>query len=179
MKKAIFLDRDGTIIVDKIYLNDVNAIEYYPESFEALKILRDAGYVFIIVTNQSGLARGLVQTENLNLIHQKIRADFTRYGVDLAGFYWAPYSAHLPHPRRKPEAGLIREAAYDHGIDLKKSWMIGDRMTDVEAGHRAGTRTVLIGVTEEPIHPTFAPPEFHLPSLFEAATVISSLNESI
>lgn len=166
-RKAIFLDRDGTIIIDRIYLNDVKLIEYLPGAFEALRKLRDAGYVFLIATNQSGVARGLVQIENLDLIHDRIRADFARQGVDLLGFYYAPYMTDTNHPMRKPNAGMLECGARDFNVDLAKSWMIGDRMSDVEAGHRAGCRTGLILQLEKPEDFDWAPPEIQGTSLLE------------
>lgn len=172
MKKAIFLDRDGTIIIDKIYLNDASKVEYLPGVFPALKSLYEHKFELVVVTNQSGIAKRIVDLENLDRIHAKLQADACVHGFKYAGFYYAPYSAHLPHPRRKPEPGLILEAALDHGLDPSQSWMVGDRMTDVEAGHRAGCQTVLLGNTERPEQFNYRPPELWVPSLVEAAQEI-------
>lgn len=174
MKKAVILDRDGTLIVDKIYLNDPAQIEYFPDVFEALRSLRDSGFIFIVATNQSGVPRGLVQIENLEKIHSIIRADFAKRGVDIAGFYYAPFSVESNHPMRKPNPGMLELAAQEHSIDLAQSWMVGDRMSDVEAGHRAGTRTVLLSGVETPASMPFAPPEAFVTSLSEAAQFIIS-----
>src|ERR1044072_1718326 len=141
MKKAIILDRDGTLIVDRIYLNDPELIEYLPGVFDALRLLRDAGYVFAVATNQSGVARGIVDVRNLDEIHRIIREDFARYGVDFLSFHSAPYMTDNDHILRKPNPGMLLEAARWHNLDLAQSWMIGDRDTDVIAGQRAGTRT--------------------------------------
>lgn len=169
MNKAVFLDRDGTIIVDKIYLNDPDAIEYLPGVFTALKKLRDEGYIFLIVTNQSGIPRKIVQLENLNEIHRRIKNEFAAHGVDLVEFYYAPYLTDHDHPLRKPNPGMLLEGAAHYNVDLKKSWMIGDRMIDVEAGHRAGTRTILVGDRETPAtHPEYAPPEGIFPNILDA-----------
>lgn len=173
MKKAVFLDRDGTLIVDKIYLNDPNQIEYLPQVFAALRLLRDQGFVFIGCTNQSGIARGIVSYENLMAIHQKIRAEFSRNGIDFLEFYYAPYMTDFAHPTRKPNPGMILRGAFDYGIDPRQSWMVGDRMVDVEAGHRAGCRSALLGNLEDPKQSTFQKPELHVSSLFEAAQKIS------
>ncbi|MEQ1876509.1 MAG: HAD family hydrolase [Bdellovibrionia bacterium] len=144
MKKAVFLDRDGTIIVDKIYLNNVNEIEYIPGAIEGMRVMRDLGYEFVIATNQSGIARGLVTIENLLAIHEKMRGQLAGEGIDVLGFYYAPYAVETNHPLRKPNPGMLLEGARDFGIDLKQSWMIGDRMSDIEAGFNAGTRTILV-----------------------------------
>lgn len=172
MKKAVFLDRDGTIIVDKIYLNDPAAIEYYSDSFSALKGIAQAGYSLIIVTNQSGVARGLVTLENLSKIHSIIAEDFRLQGVTIAAFYYAPYAVDSGHPMRKPEPGMLLAAAQDHQIDLAQSWMIGDRMTDVEAGHRAGVRSLLLKGTERPEDFGYKPPFAIVDHLSHACSII-------
>ena len=171
-QKAIILDRDGTIIIDKVYLNDPNQIEYLPRSFAALQMLRDAGYTFFIATNQSGVARGIVEIGNLYEIHRRIRADFCRHGVDILGFYYAPYMTDTDHYMRKPNPGMLFAAATDFNIDLRASWMIGDRLTDVEAGHRAGCKTVLLESSDKPDPARFRPPEIVAADLFEAALSI-------
>ena len=101
--KTVFFDRDGTLIIDKVYLNDPDAIEYLPGAFEALRRIRDAGFQMIIVTNQSGIARGLVTLKNLDEIHRRIGDEFARHGVFFKGFYYATYSVESNHFMRKPE----------------------------------------------------------------------------
>ncbi len=172
MKKAILLDRDGTIIEDKIYLNDPEQIVYLPNVFEALRKLRDQGFVFAIATNQSGVARGIVQIHNLDEIHRRIQAEFSRHGIDILKFYSAPFMTDTNHPLRKPNPGMLLEAAREFGIDLSQSWMIGDRMTDVEAGHRAGCRCVLLGHSENPEDSEFQAPEIWVDDLLTAAEEI-------
>jgi histidinol-phosphate phosphatase family protein len=117
--------------------------------FEALRLLRDGGFQFIVVTNQSGIARRLVTLENLDETHRRISGEFAKFGVHFAGFYYAPYAVESHHPIRKPHPGMLLRGARDHNADLSKSWMIGDRLTDVVAGSRAGCRTVLLAGTEE------------------------------
>lgn len=173
MNKCIFLDRDGTLIVDKIYLNDPEQIEYLPGVFEALRLLRDDGYMFAVCTNQSGIPRGKVTIPNLLEIHRRIRNAFAEHGVDIVEFSYAPYLTNFDHPLRKPNPGMLLELAEKYHIDLKKSWMIGDRMLDVEAGHRAGARSILIGTRETPAtEPQFRPPEYYCEGLLEAAHFI-------
>ena len=167
--KGILLDRDGTIIIDKIYLNDPNAVEFLPNCFEGLRLLRDHGYSFAVVTNQSGIARGIVQMEKLDAIHDVIQAEMNRHGLQMKSFHYAPYMTDFNHPYRKPNTGMLLEAARWHHFDLKESWMIGDRLTDVEAGHRAGLRSVLIGDTEDPKMSPWTPPEVQAQDLLEAA----------
>lgn len=172
MSPAVILDRDGTIIVDMIYLNDPEKIVYLPGVFEALRLLRDSGFKLFVATNQSGVARGIVDVRNLDEIHRRIQGKFASEGVDLLSFHSAPFMTDNPHPLRKPNPGMLLEAAGWYGLDLSRSWMVGDRMSDVEAGHRAGARAALIGTGDSPIHPEFAPPEIHAPNLLMAAQEI-------
>lgn len=171
-KTAVILDRDGTLIVDRIYLNDPNAIEYLPGVFEALRLLRDHGFVFAVATNQSGVPRGLVDVRNLDEIHRRIQAKFASEGVDILSFHSAPYMTDNDHIHRKPNPGMLLEAASWYGLDLTRSWMVGDRMTDVEAGHRVGARSVLLGTLENVADSPYAPPEIHAPNLLAAAREI-------
>lgn len=171
-KKAIFFDRDGTLIVDKVYLNDPNAIEYLPHIFDALKKLRDAGFVFFVATNQSGVPRGRVTIENLNEIHRRMRFAFAEHGVDILDFYYAPYLTHHDHMLRKPNPGMLLQAAEEYNIDLSRSWMIGDRITDVEAGRRAGTKTILLTSSQYDDGDSFDPADGEFHSVAEAVPFI-------
>lgn len=171
-KKTVFFDRDGTLIIDKVYLNDPDQIVYLPGVFEALRKLRDAGFQFVIVTNQSGVARGIVSIENLNEIHRRIMDEFSRHGIAFAGIYYAPYSVESDHEMRKPNPGMLLSAASDHRADLKSSWMVGDRMSDVEAGHRAGCRTILLSGTDDPAESPFEAPFAVTHGILDAAEAI-------
>lgn len=171
-KKVVFFDRDGTLIEDKIYLNDPEQIFYLPNVIPALQQLRDAGFEFVIVTNQSGVARGIVDPKNIQIIHNKIRAHFAEHGIDILDFYYAPYLPVTDHYMRKPKPGMLKEASFEHGIDLSTCWMVGDRMTDVEAGHRAGGRSILLSDLESPKDFPFDPPEAHVHDLLEISEFI-------
>lgn len=174
-KPAVILDRDGTLIVDRIYLNDPDQIQYLPGVFSALRLLRDHGFLFSVATNQSGVPRGLVDVRNLNEIHRRIRAKFASEGVDILSFHSAPYMTDNDHILRKPNPGMLLEAASWYDYDLSRSWMVGDRMTDVEAGHRAGMRSALLGASDNPTAwPQFQPPEIHEPDLLRVARAIVS-----
>lgn len=172
-KPAVIFDRDGTLIVDRIYLNDPDAIEYLPGAFEALRQLRDAGFAFAVATNQSGVPRGLVDVRNLDEIHRRIQAKFAGEGIDLLSFHSAPYMTDNDHPFRKPNPGMLLEAASWYGFDPARSWMVGDRMTDVEAGHRAGMRAALLGPADlVEASPEYLPPEIVAPNLLLTAAGI-------
>lgn len=173
--KAIFLDRDGTIIVDKVYLNDPDQIEFLPNAFEGLKIFKDLGYRFFVATNQSGVPRGKVTLENLNEIHRRIQVACKEHGVEIEKFYYAPFMTDSGHHMRKPNPGMLEEGAKDFNIDLSQSWMIGDKMIDVEAGHRAGARSILLtSHGEDPSLSEFAPPEFIANDLLECAVFVKN-----
>jgi histidinol-phosphate phosphatase family protein len=171
-RKAVFLDRDGTLIIDMIYLNDPEKIVYLPNVFEALRLLSDDGYVFVVVTNQSGMARGIVDIKNLDEIHRRMTATFAREGVFFEGFYYAPYSVESNHWMRKPNPGMLEAGARDHGLDLKKSWMIGDRLTDVDAGVAAACRTILLKGVEEDLTKAKNQPDGFFGDLLESAKFI-------
>ena len=172
MHKAIFFDRDGTLIIDKVYLNDPEQVEYLPGVFTALRNLKNAGYIFIVVTNQSGVARGIVDLKNIEFIHEKLRIDFAKNDIQFAGFYFAPHAVESNHHTRKPNPGMLEIASRDHQIDLSKSWIVGDRMTDVEAGRRAGTRSVLLAGVDHPEKSQFEKPDAFVPDLLTAAEFI-------
>ncbi len=131
--------------IDKVYLNDPAKIEYLPNAIEGLQLFRDLGYKLIVVTNQSGIARGLVTLDNLKLIHDIIRENLSQNGIDIAAFYFAPFSVESNHHMRKPNPGMLEAAARDFNLDLTSCLMIGDRETDVAAGITAGCQTVLLG----------------------------------
>ena len=172
MNKTVFFDRDGTLIIDRVYLNDPEQITYLPGVFEGLGLLRDAGFEFVIVTNQSGVARGIVTLENLAEIHRRIEAEFAKHKIYFKGIYSAPYSVESNHPLRKPNPGMLHAAHEARPVDFAQSWMVGDRMSDVEAGHRAGCRTVLLEGVETGPHETWAAPEIVAPDILSACRSI-------
>ena len=151
LSPAVFLDRDGTINVEKEYLIHPGDFEFLPGVPEALKKLQQAGFLLIVVTNQSGIARGYFSLEQVNKLHQYVTLQLEQFGVSLAGIYICPH-----HPTcgqgeylrdcecRKGKPGMLLEAAEDLNIDLCKSFMIGDKLADIEAGYAAGCGTYLV-----------------------------------
>lgn len=182
MRKAVFLDKDGTLIPDIPYNVDPEHITLYPEAGEALRRLQDAGYRLIVVSNQSGVARGYFEEAQLDGVWQKITQLLAPFGVRIDGFYYCPnhpggtvgrYAVDCDF--RKPKPGMLIQAAREHGIDLTRSWMIGDILNDVEAGNRAGCRTLLVDRGNET---EWEPGQFRTPtatvrSLTEAADHIT------
>jgi len=151
MNKAVFLDRDGTIVEDIGYLNSPEQIKFIPGSIEAIKMLNEAGYKVIVITNQAGVARGLVTEDMLQTIDKVMHKNILNGGGHLDALYYCPHHPeHGVYPYRqvcecrKPHTGLIKRAMRDQNLDLSKSFMIGDKASDVEAGKRAGTKTVLV-----------------------------------
>jgi D,D-heptose 1,7-bisphosphate phosphatase len=149
--RAVFLDKDGTLIEDVPYNVDPARIRLTPGATEGLRVLHRAGYRLLVVSNQSGVARGYFGEEALRPVGQRLRELLAEAGVPLAGFYYCPHHAEAAVAAyrvvcdcRKPRPGLLVRAAAEHGIDLARSWMIGDILDDVEAGRAAGGRTVLL-----------------------------------
>jgi D,D-heptose 1,7-bisphosphate phosphatase len=152
--KAVFLDRDGTIIEDPGGLRNPEELRFLPGAARAIRRLRNAGYRAVVVTNQSGLARGLVDEGQLAAVHDRLQQELASQGAGLDGIYYCPY---LPGPEavveayrkdsdlRKPRPGMLLQAAEEMELDLSASWMIGNAACDIEAGRAAGCRTVFIG----------------------------------
>ena len=145
MRRAVFLDRDGTIIEDEGYLADASRVRLLPGAIEALRTFREHGLMLVIVSNQSGIPRGLITLEQHAQVSARVEVVLAEHGVPLDAAY---YCAHLPDAAcscRKPRPGMIEQAAREHGIDPARSLMIGDKMSDVAAGHAAGCMTALLG----------------------------------
>jgi D-glycero-D-manno-heptose 1,7-bisphosphate phosphatase len=150
-RRAVFLDKDGTLIEDVPYNVDPRLIRLGRGAPEGLPLLHRAGFRLIVISNQSGIARGRFAEEALEAVRERLRQLLGDLGVPLAGFYYCPHHPEGHVPRfaiacscRKPEPGLIFSAAREHGVDLNRSWFVGDILDDVEAGRRAGCRTVLL-----------------------------------
>jgi len=152
MRKAVFLDRDGVLVEDVDLLTKYEDIKIFNDVVDALRQLKKAGYELIIISNQTVVARGMVNEKDVVFLQDEIEKRLVDLGSPkLDGFYFCPHhpNATLPQYRkdcdcRKPKPGLILQAAKEHDIDLTQSFMIGDRITDIIAGSRAGCRTILV-----------------------------------
>ena len=149
--RAIFLDKDGTLVEDVPYNIDPARVVLCPGVVEGLQLLQRHGYALIVVSNQAGIARGYFGEEDLQALERHLVRLFRGHGIALHGFYWCPHSPDGRVARyatlctcRKPMPGMLLRAAREHGVDCKQSWMVGDILNDVEAGRRAGCKTVLI-----------------------------------
>ncbi len=150
-RQAVFLDKDGTLIEDVPYNVDPDRIRLMPGAAEALAVLHATGYRLFVISNQSGVARGYFQEAALAGVKARVEALLAEAGVPLAGFYYCPHHPEGVLPAysiacecRKPQSGLILRAAEEHHINLRASWMMGDILDDIEAGRRAGCRTILL-----------------------------------
>ncbi len=179
--RAVFLDKDGTLVEDIPYNVNPSLIRLTDGATEALKLLQDAGYAIFVVTNQSGVARGYFSEQDLSAVESTIRSLLLSSGILMDGFYYCPH-----HPQgmvapyaiecicRKPRPGLLLKAAHEHNIDLASSWLIGDILNDVQAGKEAGCRTVLLdnGHETEWDRSAGRQPDFTVANLLQAAQTI-------
>lgn len=182
--RAIFLDKDGTLVEDVPYNVNPGLIELTWHAGQALQLLQHMGYALIVVSNQSGVAKGLFTEAALDPVHQRLTGLLAQYGVELSGFYYCPHSPDgvisryaIPCTCRKPMPGMLYRAAHEHDIDLSQSWMIGDILHDVEAGRRAGCQTILIDNGNETEWKLSAQrtPHFKASDLYAAATIIAGM----
>lgn len=141
LRPALFLDRDGTLMEEVDHCRDPALVKVYPGASEELTRAKALGWATIIVTNQSGIGRGYFTVEEFWAVQLEL---LRQLGDVIDASYMAPDHPDTPSPRRKPAPGMILEATAEHGIDLSRSWMIGDKAIDVECGRNAGVRTILV-----------------------------------
>ena len=151
-KAAVFLDRDDTLIENIPYLGDPSKVRLMPGAAEACQKLRQAGYLLFVVSNQSGVGRGLITKEQVRAVDQKMEFSLGGPGT-ISGYYHCFAAPGDPYDeRRKPSPAMLQEAAHEHGLDLARSFMIGNRLSDIQAGLRAGCSAILLDLrvpTEE------------------------------
>jgi D-glycero-D-manno-heptose 1,7-bisphosphate phosphatase len=151
MKPAVFIDRDGTISEEVGYINHVSRFRIFPYSAAAIKHLNDAGWRAILVTNQAGVARGYFSEDMIHAVHDRLQLDLQSGGARLDAIYYCSHHPSVGEPPyrcdcdcRKPKPGLILRAAKELDIDLSKSWMVGDRYSDVELARNAGVQSAFV-----------------------------------
>jgi len=152
-KPAVFLDRDGVLNEDRGYVHRWEDFSFLPGAIDALRQLQQKGYLLVVITNQSAVARGLCTEADVLALHERMCAFLRERGIELAGIYHCPH-----HPQgsvsdyaiacacRKPEPGMILRAAQEHGIDLARSFLVGDKLSDLEAGRAAGIPSLYLVV---------------------------------
>jgi len=148
---AVFLDRDGTLNEERGYLNHVDRMELIDGAAEAVALLRNHGLKTIVVTNQAGVARGYYPEKQILLLHEKLQRLLQEGGAELDAIYYCPHHPDVGEPPyrrdcdcRKPKLGMIHTAEKDLGVDAKRSYMVGDKLSDVEFGKRAGCISILV-----------------------------------
>lgn len=156
MRRAVFLDKDGTLIDDVPYNVDPQLVTLARGAGGALRALKAHGYLLVVVSNQSGVALGRFPLQALAAVERRIQELLASSGVAIDAFYYCPHLPYTANVRyavrclcRKPQPGLLRTAARDWEIDLTQSWLVGDILDDIEAGTRAGCRTVLVDTGNE------------------------------
>lgn len=180
-RKAVFLDKDGTLIPDVPYNVNPALITLQDGVIEGLKLLKDNGYIFAVISNQAGVAKGYFKYSELEGVKEKLNLLLNAEEINIAAYYFCPH-----HPKgkiteyaiacdcRKPEPGMIFQAAKGLDLDLEKSWMIGDILNDVEAGNKAGCKTVLLDIGNETewLEGDFRKPDFVADNFLQAAWFI-------
>ena len=175
MKKAVFIDRDGTLIQEVAYLRMLEDMRFTPRAAEALRAFEKLGYLNIVITNQSAVARGLLSPKTVNKIHQKLKAMAKDEDSVIHHFVYCPHSSEARIPLfnvecncRKPKPGMLTETATRFHIDLKQSIFIGDEAVDLELGKNAGIRTVLVLTgSGAKVKEEWSEPVESFPNLFE------------
>ncbi len=185
--KAVFMDRDDTLIEDPGYINSPDQVKLITGVARALIRLREMGYKLVVVTNQSAVARGIVTEKTLGQIHERLEELLSEQGALLDGIYYCPYHPEGAIPKyrkqsecRKPGPGMLLAAADELDIDLGRSWMVGDSSSDIAAGLQAGCKTILIDPPSriKKTAPDDPSPHYHAVNLVEAANIIKQYERS-
>ena len=143
-RRAVFLDRDGVLVRERDYLSDPSQLSVLPGVPQALKSLREAGFTLVVVTNQSGVARGYFTLATLGKIHRELKRRLAKGGAKWDALYFSPHAADSAHPWRKPGVGMLKAAKKRFGLDLKASYFVGDTTTDVQTARNAGCVPILV-----------------------------------
>jgi D-glycero-D-manno-heptose 1,7-bisphosphate phosphatase len=172
-KKAVFIDRDGTLIEEVNFLSRLEDLQLFPYTRESIEILREHGYIVVVVTNQSGIGRNIYSEADMHAIHDAIQEQLSDA---LSGFYFCPHLPDAGCSCRKPSLGMIKAACEDFAIDLENSWMIGDKKLDIETGENAGVKTAMVmtGYGRNHVNELIRQPDIVAENLLEAVRQIVS-----
>jgi D-glycero-D-manno-heptose 1,7-bisphosphate phosphatase len=184
-RRAVFLDRDGTMNEEAGYLNRLDRLVLFPYTAVAVRLLNARGFLVVVITNQGGIARGLLTDDFVADAHRHIAERLAAEGARIDAFYYCPHhplcvveALRQPCECRKPQPGMFRRAAADLGIDLSLSFVVGDRWHDLEAGKAAGTQAILVrtgyGSTDEQSPKPGLVPDAVVDTLMEAAEWIAA-----
>ena len=142
--RVVFLDRDGTIIEDKVFLGNPDGIVFFPGAFEAIKILKKLGYKIVVISNQSGIGRGILTEKMVNEVNECFLRSLKEKEAPVDALYFCPHHPDDNCDCRKPKTGMIKKAATELKLDLKDAVVIGDHLCDIELGKNIGAKTVLV-----------------------------------
>jgi len=181
-KRAVFLDRDGTINVEKNYLHKIEDWEWTPRAVESIKLINEAGYLAIVVSNQAGIARGYYTKKDVELLHRQVDVMLAEQGAHIDFYYYCPHHADVGEIRdcecRKPKPGMLTQAQQDWNINFEKSYMIGDRLIDAEAAMSVGVSPVLVMTGYGETESTKTSEKIkYCKNLFEAVSLILNIKE--
>jgi histidinol-phosphate phosphatase family protein len=156
VKRALFLDRDGTIMEDRGYMRDPADVALLPGAAETLRTLEAAGWTLIVVSNQSGVGRGYIAPAEMDAVQARFLELMRAAGVHITAAYLCAHHPDEACGCRKPGTLHLEEAARQYGVDLSASWMVGDRQSDIQCGKNAGCRTIWLRNAEFPVEPGIA-----------------------
>lgn len=189
-RRAVFMDRDGTISEEVGYVNHVSRYRVFPFAAEAVRTLNEAGWLAVLVTNQAGVARGYFREELIGEVHKVLASELERGGARLDAVYYCPHHPSVGEPPyrfdcdcRKPRPGLLLRAAQELNLDLSRCWMVGDRFGDTELARNAGARSALVltgygrGEFEHQSHAWPQRPDLVAENLLEAVKKIVTSDE--
>ena len=150
-RPAVFLDRDGTLSEERGFIDRLDLVEIFPWTSDAIRLLNRAGFAVVVVTNQSAIGRGIIDVPFLQSVHDVFDRHLAKSGACVDRYYFCPHHPEAPLPEyrqecrcRKPKPGMIEQAKSELGLDLSRSFMVGDRRIDVASGHAAGVRSLLV-----------------------------------
>ncbi len=175
LRPAVFLDRDGTIAEEVGYLNHLSRFRMFPFVAAAIRRLNDAKYPAIVITNQSGVGRGYFPDSLIHAVHELMTEQLAKEGAHIDALYYCPHTGDDACACRKPKPGMLERAAREHGLDLRRAFVVGDRYGDIQLAHRVGARAIMVrtgyGEGEIQWHSATwpAPPDFIAENLADAA----------
>jgi D-glycero-D-manno-heptose 1,7-bisphosphate phosphatase len=144
LRRAVFLDRDGTICEEMGYVNHIDRLQVFPYAAAAIRQLNEAEIPVVVITNQSGIARDIFPESLVHQVHKKMISQLAAGGAWIDAIYFCPHKTEDACECRKPNPGLLERAAREHGLDLANSWVVGDRYADLEMAHAVGARSILV-----------------------------------
>jgi D-glycero-D-manno-heptose 1,7-bisphosphate phosphatase len=176
-ERVVILDRDGTIVIDRNYLSDPEGLSFLPGAIEGLRSMHSQGYRLIVITNQSGVGRGLFSMESLQQMNARLTAMVDQSGAQLERIYYCPHRPEDQCVCRKPGTKLLLDAASELGFEPRRAIVIGDKASDVEFGRNAGATTMLIAQDPASAHARAMRADYVVRDLSEAAMILKSLPE--